>query len=91
MSIEYYSKVFLWRLDLRIGTPVKIDGTMLGAMRGKYAMLCVEVDLNKPLLSKFRFWRKIRRLEYEGLHLICFNCGCYDHHKDSCSALAKEV
>ena len=23
-------------------------------------------------------------LEYEGLHLICFSCGCYGHRMDQC-------
>lgn len=53
LSIECYSKVFLWRLGHRIDNAVKIDGTTLGAMRGKYARLCVEVDLKKSLLFKF--------------------------------------
>ncbi|CAN1136492.1 hypothetical protein LINPERHAP2_LOCUS9487 [Linum perenne] len=33
-------------------------------------------------------WRRVRRVEYEGLHVICFNCGIYGHNKDDCPSLA---
>lgn len=46
--------------------------------------MCVEVDITKPLLSKFKLRRRIRRIEYEGIHLICFNCGVYGHRDDQC-------
>lgn len=46
--------------------------------------MCVEVDITKPLISKFVLRRKIRRIKYEGLHLICFNCGVYGHTIDQC-------
>ncbi|CAN1749507.1 hypothetical protein LINPERHAP1_LOCUS3734, partial [Linum perenne] len=54
--------------------------------RGNYARICVEVDLSKPLLSKYRLRRRVRRIDYEGLHTVCYSCGCYGHSQDSCSA-----
>lgn len=54
------------------------------AERGKYARLCIEVDLRKPLLLKYRLRRRIRRIEYEGIDLICFRCGCYGHREETC-------
>lgn len=44
----------------------------------------MEVDLGKPLISKYKFKKGVRRVKYEGLHLICFNCGCYSHREDTC-------
>lgn len=29
-------------------------------------------------------------VEYEGLHIICANCGCYGHVLKDCSAMPKE-
>lgn len=46
--------------------------------------MCVEIDLRKPLLAKYKLKNKIFRIEYEGLHIICFSCGIYGHNKDSC-------
>ena len=37
-----------------------------------------------PLVSKFRLRTRIRKLEYEGIHLVCFRCGVYCHRKETC-------
>jgi len=42
-----------------------------------------EVDLSKPLLSKFRLHGKVWRIQYEGLKLICFKCGKLGHREDN--------
>ncbi|CAN1191392.1 hypothetical protein LINPERHAP2_LOCUS41033 [Linum perenne] len=68
----------------RIGRTVRIDHTTLEGSMGNFAMICVEVDLSKPLLSKYHLRRRVRRIEYEGLHVICFSCGCYGHKDETC-------
>lgn len=59
--------------------------TIIGS-RGRYARILVEVDITKPLLSKFKLKNKIRIIEYEGIHLVCFKCGIYGHRKEACSS-----
>ncbi|CAN1133058.1 hypothetical protein LINPERHAP2_LOCUS7425 [Linum perenne] len=44
----------------------------------------MEKDLLNPLVSKYRLNRRVRRVEYEGLHEICFHCGRYGHEINSC-------
>jgi len=46
--------------------------------------MSIEVDLSKPLLSKFRLHGKVWRIQYEGLKLICFKCGKIGHKEDTC-------
>ncbi|KAF7811664.1 putative ribonuclease H protein At1g65750 family [Senna tora] len=58
--------------------------------RGRFARICVEVDLSKHLLAKFTLRKKTRRIEYEGLHMICFSCGVYGHRKENCPLNKKE-
>ena len=41
-------------------------------------------ELLKPLVSKFILRRRIRKLEYEGIYLVCFGCGIYSHRKETC-------
>ncbi|CAN1136797.1 hypothetical protein LINPERHAP2_LOCUS9676 [Linum perenne] len=41
----------------RIGKTVRLDLTTLGGSRGDFARNCVEVDLSKPLLSKYQLQR----------------------------------
>ncbi|CAN1140994.1 hypothetical protein LINPERHAP2_LOCUS12202, partial [Linum perenne] len=62
----------------------RVDGTTLFGNQGNYARICVEVDLHKPLLSKYWLRHRVRRIEYEGLHEICFTCGRYGHEAKDC-------
>lgn len=82
LPIEYYACSFLEQIDNNIDQLVHIDDAMIGASRGKYAHLCVEIDMNAPLLSKFHLRRKILRIEYEGIHKICIKCRCYGHRTE---------
>ena len=62
LPIEYYDTRFLMKLGSLIGSPVKVDDTTGFVSRGRYARICVEVDLTKPLVSKFKLRRQIRRI-----------------------------
>ena len=57
------------------------DATSL-VYKGLYARICVEVELQKPLVSKFMLRKRVRRLEYEGIHMVCFGCGRNGHRKE---------
>lgn len=85
LPVEYYDPDFLDFLGNRIGTTVKVDKTTQQMTRGKYARLCVEIDLNAPLLAMFEIKNHIYKIEYEGLHLLCMACGKFGHHKDHCA------
>ena len=55
LSVEYFHKQFLlYKIGHKIGRVLKIDSTTENVERGQYTRMCVEVDLTKPLLSKFR-------------------------------------
>ncbi|KAJ4823443.1 hypothetical protein Tsubulata_023132 [Turnera subulata] len=82
--MEYYDKSLLYRIAQRIGRFIKIDKVTTRSTRGKYARVSVEVDLTKPLLSKFRMHRKVWKIVYEGLTNVCFMCGRYGHNLNNC-------
>lgn len=84
LPIEYYDAKMLTFIGNRIGKTVKVDKTTLQQVRGKYARVCVEVDLGEPLLAMFELKGRIYKIEYEGLHQLCLSCGRYGHSKDSC-------
>lgn len=42
------------------------------------------VDLDKPLVPFFVRDGKQFNIEYEGIHMVCFNCGKFGHGKDQC-------
>ncbi|KAL7263186.1 hypothetical protein ACSBR1_001375 [Camellia fascicularis] len=53
LPIEYYNKKILYHITKVIGVPLKIDINTAMAARGKYARVCIEMDLRKPLILIF--------------------------------------
>ncbi|CAN1185857.1 hypothetical protein LINPERHAP2_LOCUS37820 [Linum perenne] len=89
LPLENFDAGILRIIGDKIGRTVRVDGTTLFGNRGNYARVCVEIDLREPLISKYRLHRRVRRIEYEGLHKICFHCGRYGHEQKGCSSLRK--
>jgi hypothetical protein len=84
-----YSKEFtLKNIGNVLGTVVKIDQLTLTQSRGKFSRLCVEIDLHKPLLPYVEVEGVAYSVVYEGISMICFNCGCYGHVKANCTFVA---
>lgn len=89
LNLIYYDENILLALARAIGTPIKVDSNTLDVRRGHFARICVQIDLNKPVVGKVGlkgYWYKV---EYEGLHRICSSCGCYGHLARECPTLAK--
>ncbi|XP_021733162.1 uncharacterized protein LOC110699982 [Chenopodium quinoa] len=85
LSVEYIDKQFLLKIRLKIGRVIKIDRNTESMDRGQYIRFCIEVDLSKPLLSKFRLNGYVGKIQYEGLRQICFKCGHLGHKEDGCN------
>lgn len=60
---------------------MNVDGTTLETSKGRYALVCVEIDLNTLLTSAINVLGSLHRMEYGGLHLICFVCDRYGHRQ----------
>lgn len=84
LPLQYYDEFVLRALGNRIGKTIRVDLTTSKLSRGKFARLCVEVDLSKPLLPLFILREREYRVEYEGLHTLCFNCGRFGHVNSEC-------
>ncbi|XP_031108427.1 uncharacterized protein LOC116012897 [Ipomoea triloba] len=82
---EYFDYKFFMQVGEKIGRPINIDTATSLISRANFARVCVEVDVTKPLLSKFRLRNRIRPIVYEELYLICFKCGMYGHNAESCN------
>ena len=70
----------------KIGKRVKIDEATSLVSRGYFARMCLEIDLEIPMISKFQLKCKVRKIEYDGINLVCFSCGRFNHWKDECSS-----
>lgn len=80
----YYKENELRAISSCNGKPVKIDSNTTLAIRGIFARACVEVDLNKPLVGRILLDNNWQTMDYEGLHVICFNCDQYGHSLVGC-------
>lgn len=94
--VEYYMHKWLVRAGNRIGKTIRLDRTMFLASRGKFAQVCVEVDLTNCMKVGYKFRGVLYSVQYEELHEICFNCRKYGHRSSICpskatSQLSKEA
>lgn len=84
LNLLYYDESVLLGLASVVGRPIKVDQNTLRVERGRFARVCVEIDLSKPVVGKFWLKDHWYRIEYEGLHPICSKCGCYGHLSRNC-------
>ncbi|XP_057425871.1 uncharacterized protein LOC130719255 [Lotus japonicus] len=90
LNVAFYDESFLLSVARVIGRPIKVDTTTLSGDRGRFARICVELDLTKAVIGRLcieDFWYKV---EYEGLHVICTKCGCYGHRSRECKGAPPE-
>ncbi|CAN1131081.1 hypothetical protein LINPERHAP2_LOCUS6195 [Linum perenne] len=80
-------KLAVSRIGNYIGKTVKIDLATSEGARARYARVCVEVDVSKPLLCKYTIDNRTLYVEYESLTNTCATCGFYGHKSDGCTSL----
>lgn len=74
-GIEYYDIEALKEIGQAIGTVLQIDTHTAIEARGRYARLCVQVDIDKPLIYTILIGRFQQLIVYEGIGKLCFSCG----------------
>ncbi|GMY19594.1 hypothetical protein FCV25MIE_14833 [Fagus crenata] len=84
LPIELYDMSILRRIGNQLGHLLKVDARTMDNERGRFARLCVQIDLEQPLTSKVRIGDMIQKIQYEGISTICFECGRVGHRIDSC-------
>lgn len=67
-----------------VGCLLKVDAHACNADRGKYARLCVQIFLQKPLLSFVFLGYHVQRIFYEGMNQIYFLCEKIGHKNTPC-------
>ncbi|KAL8159842.1 hypothetical protein V2J09_001379 [Rumex salicifolius] len=84
LSLEYFHGEFLKRVGGIIGKVIRVDATTLKADMGQFVRLGVEVDLAKPILSKFKFMGIIWLIQYEGIRMLYYHCAKVGHTQENC-------
>ncbi|KAM1974363.1 hypothetical protein ACFX15_039269 [Malus domestica] len=84
VPIEYFNVWAMRKIGSVLGKLLKIDVNTNSQYRGKFARICVEIDVTKPLEAFIQINDRWYNLEYEGMPKICFGCGRYGHKRESC-------
>ncbi|XP_054792525.1 uncharacterized protein LOC129298145 [Prosopis cineraria] len=84
LPLDYYDQGILYVLGSQIDHVLKVETTTIKRKKGRFARLCVKLDLNATLRPIVLINRKEKRIQYESIHLICLKCGRYKHDADNC-------
>lgn len=90
IPIEPFDEDLLMKIGNKIGRVVKMDHTTMSVTKGRFVRVCVQIDLMKRQVLFIELSGHLQKVEYEGLHIICFECGGYNHRRDNCPRLVKE-
>ncbi|CAL9001793.1 unnamed protein product [Prunus brigantina] len=89
LNVEYFRPDVMGKIGNLIGHIGKVDALIMSQARGKFARICVELDLSKPLVPFIEVEGRSYGVVYEGIKLVCFECGCYGHGRDNCPVILK--
>ncbi|XP_023928120.1 uncharacterized protein LOC112039475 [Quercus suber] len=90
LPIEFYDAEVLKEIGEAIGPVLRIDSHTASGSRGRYARVCVQIDLEKPLIKEVVIGKLHQQVQYEGLHSFCFSCGRIGHKKETCQYKIRE-
>nr|POF22901.1 hypothetical protein CFP56_38188 [Quercus suber] len=68
-----------------IGKVLRIDTHTALESQEKYARLCIQVDVEKPLINTILIGKFEQEVAYEGINKLCFSCGRIGHKKENCT------
>lgn len=91
LPTEFYDLEILCRVGSKLGQLLKIDTCTSTTTRGRYAGICIEVPLEKPLKTHLNIGHHRQQLLYEGLNLLCTHCGRFGHPTATCSEIVRPV
>ncbi|XP_024159082.1 uncharacterized protein LOC112166461 [Rosa chinensis] len=87
LPIKFFKDFTVAKIGKIIGDVVKVDKLTVGQARGQFTRVCIEVDLSKPLRPFVEVESIAYQVVYEGISLICFECGCFGLAKDKCPTI----
>lgn len=67
LNLFFYDESILMTLAAAVGKPITVDSITLDVKRGRFARVCVEIDLDKSVIGKVWLKDYWYHVEYEGL------------------------
>ena len=84
LPIEYYNVEALLHIGKTISHVLRVDTHTASETRGRFARICVQIDMDKPLVTAVLVGRFEQPVCYEGIQKLCFDCGRLGHRKEIC-------
>ena len=85
LPIEFFHPIILRAVGNTIGTFLRIDTITTSVARGRFARICVQIDLEKPLMPNITIGKFIQKIQYENIPMLFYNCGILGHTQDKCN------
>lgn len=82
LPIEYYQVEALKEIGSTIGKVLRIDTHTALEARGRYAQICVQINVEKPLIFVLLIGNFEQPIIYKGIHKLCFSYGRIGHWKE---------
>jgi len=79
LPIEYYDAGVLREIGQALGNVLRIDTHTTTEAKGRFTRICVQVDIDKPLVTSVGIRKHQQKVVYEGLQKLCFLCGRLGH------------
>ncbi|KAL0000751.1 hypothetical protein SO802_014532 [Lithocarpus litseifolius] len=90
LPIEYYDMEILKQIGKSVGHVLRIDTHTATETKERYARLCIQVDINKPLITSVVLGGREQPICYEGIHRLYFACGRIGHWREACPYVDKQ-
>ena len=89
LPIEFYEHNALLKIGRAIGPVLRIDAHTANGAKGCFARLCVQVNLNKPLVRTIYLGKLKQSIQYKGVSTLFFECERIGHNKEVCPFLVR--
>ena len=83
LPIEYYEQMALKEIGQAIGPVLRIDTHTAFELWGHFAHICVQVNLDNPLIRTIMIGKFAQPVIYEGLNTLCFAYGRVGHKREA--------
>ncbi|CAN1800855.1 hypothetical protein LINPERHAP1_LOCUS22716 [Linum perenne] len=72
LPIHYFHHAAVNRIRNHICKTIRMDLPTAEGAKARYAPVCVEIDLSKPLLGKYMISDRVFYIEYESIENFCY-------------------
>ncbi|XP_065634091.1 uncharacterized protein LOC136069454 [Quercus suber] len=90
LPIEYYNAEAFKHIGIAIGNVLQVDTFTASESRGRFARLCIQIDVDKPLVTAILIGKCEQSVACEGIQNLCFECWRLGHRREACPYFVRQ-